>query len=210
LTLQPSKTTKPSVRVWSLLDKRYICIDILFTSMIPNPLPNSGYILTHLDGTQEYVSNIVHFAINKEHKDRYDLTTKTADGSKLIIQNVKYKALGKTATANKFKIVFAAIFFICVGLIIYHQATKPSTPVVETVDHEAAISYFIKESANDPSSYESAGFTSVGKVDDPIFGPGSYYYLHKYRAKNGFGGLILTQNYFVISPDSKRIRMIQN
>lgn len=92
--------------------------------MIPNPLPNSGYILTHLDGTQEYISNIVHFQMSRDHKDHYNVTTKNKDGQKLIIQNVAYKALGSTATTNKLKLVFAAIFFVCVALIIYHQVTK--------------------------------------------------------------------------------------
>lgn len=177
--------------------------------MIPNPLPRKGYIITHLDGTQEYITHWTKYELNKEHKGKVNITIKGDDGQEVTYTAVTTKALGRTAIVENIKLLTALIMVLLFGFAIYKGANKPPKPRDFGMEHKVSIMNYIKENANDPSSYESVGFSFLGRYNDPLLGPDSYYYVHTYRAKNGFGALILTKSTLGISADHETIRMIQ-
>lgn len=177
--------------------------------MLPNPLPDSGYILTLLDGTQEYIPSFTKIAASKGNPGKFDITVKGVSGEETTFTGVSYKAIGKTAKENrKVAIVFGVIAFIVIGALVISFNNKSKKPINQVEAHQYSIMTYIKDKAHDPSSYESVDFIFLGRYNDPVLGPESYYYQHSYRAKNGFGALILTKSNFAISANNERIRIV--
>jgi hypothetical protein len=78
------------------------------------------------------------------------------------------------------------------GKRLLHQSSwDNSVPLVES---------YIKKGLNDPGSYESVKWGEVGKNDN-----GTYYVLHTFRAKNGFGGTITQLIEFTIDSDGQSV-----
>ena len=60
---------------------------------------------------------------------------------------------------------------------------------------QVAVILYLKSSLNDPDSYEEVSWSKVDESD------AGYSITHKFRAKNGFGGKILTQKTFYMTKD---------
>lgn len=75
------------------------------------------------------------------------------------------------------------------------NATPIITPMVEVKNNKwnggvKQVEDYLERTLRDPDSYESIEWSEVKRKDD------GYYVRHKYRAKNGFGGYVVTNQLF--------------
>lgn len=88
------------------------------------------------------------------------------------------------------------IAFAIGGISQINFETKEDKPVVHNSEWDGSVSQvkkFLKNTLNDPDSYESVEWGNV--VEDPTK-EGGYLVRHKYRARNAFGGMIMKHQVF--------------
>ncbi len=61
---------------------------------------------------------------------------------------------------------------------------------------------YLKDNLKDPDSYDGIEWSKVQEM-----GNGTYQVRHKYRAKNGFGGYVVSNKIFVLNGDGEVIRV---
>lgn len=87
--------------------------------------------------------------------------------------------------------------------------TKPSPqpPVVENSAWDGSVAQvkdYLKRNLRDPDSYQSISWTKA--VLSPV--TGEYTVVHKYRAKNGYGGYEVNQQLFTLDARGKVIHVV--
>lgn len=82
---------------------------------------------------------------------------------------------------------------------IENQAqAKTNAGKLSEPDYSLLVSGFIMDNTNDPKSYQPAKFQIIGRLFDEQLGDSAMLVYHTYRAKNGFGALVLTEKFLVI------------
>lgn len=102
------------------------------------------------------------------------------------------------------------VHFVCFSLFIIFQITTISCARKKTNDEQAqeSIENYLHETLNDPQSYQAGSF--IVMPYNHIHHPNECWeVLHDYRAKNGYGALILNHNTFYL--DSVfNVRRVEN
>lgn len=83
-----------------------------------------------------------------------------------------------------------------IGKRLLHQSSwDNSVPIAEA---------YLKSQLNDPGSYESVKWGEVGKNEN-----GTYYVLHTFRARNGYGGTLTRIVQFTFDEDGRKVINIE-
>ncbi len=83
-----------------------------------------------------------------------------------------------------------------------------SRQTVKNSVYDASVSQveqYLKKNLNDPKSYESIEWSQVNKTDDNNNSAYKYWVRHKYRAKNIFGGYVVSNQIFYLDKNGNVI-----
>jgi hypothetical protein len=73
-------------------------------------------------------------------------------------------------------------------------------PVEERVDYTTPVRVYLRNNLNDWDSYDSEGYGEPVEIG-PHNGNKAWSVVHEYRAKNGFGGVILNRTIFYFTKE---------
>lgn len=108
---------------------------------------------------------------------------------------------------NRRAIRFVQISMVCIFLIALiadlkrPPAQKESSEAVWNSEYDASVyqvERYLKNTLNDPDSYQGIEWSKVIKRSD-----GTFWVRHKYRAKNAFGGYVVKNSVFILSPQGQ-------
>lgn len=108
-----------------------------------------------------------------------------------------------------FKILFAAFFVFVVFKTATHESTPAKEAAPEQIDYpsqaRASCKSFVKRMANDPDSIDW-----VNALGWPISQASAYTWAvtMEFRAKNGFGALILNRKTCTVIVDGDSVRLV--
>lgn len=114
-------------------------------------------------------------------------------------------------------VIITALFFIGLVSVLSYTCNSCSSstvnehinPNITNSEYDGSVPCvedYIKEHLNDPSSYESVEWTKVVKLDTSfarLYSGAQYATVAKYRAKNGFGALVLQKTMFYFTDYGK-------
>ena len=124
--------------------------------------------------------------------------------------NEKTQKERKRAKINIFLFLFFILMFIFIGILTCsgpsqtdsnkkdeNTTSKDTLPIVHNSDWDGSVKQvkdYLKENLNDADSYESVSWGPVQQNPDNH----EFFVRHKYRAKNGFGALMLYDQFFTL------------
>lgn len=105
-------------------------------------------------------------------------------------------------------VIVGTIFFGFWLLIFSYTPNNDAPKVAAKVtieDYKNYVTNYIVDNLNDPDSYQPVKWIEIARFNDEKLGPNSIMLYHRYRAKNGFGALVLQYDYNAISEDGQYI-----
>lgn len=95
-------------------------------------------------------------------------------------------------------VIIAVVYFISSLSGNSTESTNTPKEVVYNSSWDASVrqvEQYLKDNLKDPGSYEGIEWSKVTKLDN-----GNFMVRHKYRAKNSFGGYVVDNKIFILSP----------
>lgn len=83
----------------------------------------------------------------------------------------------------KWVVISFIAFMIIVGLLLPNNS-ESSKPGYVSMELRTKTIVYVKSQLRDPDSYQSISFGELGDYDDE----GNKFFIHHFRAKNGYGG----------------------
>lgn len=107
----------------------------------------------------------------------------------------------------KFVLIIVGIVFIS-NLINYLDENSNNSNGPTNSEAKAGVRMFLKyDYLKDPDSYESISWGAFGVYDKER---NKFFALHKYRAKNGFGGYVVEEKLFVLDKNGNVIKVVDD
>lgn len=132
-----------------------------------------------------------------------------------IFRNPFYEQMRRKKEAIQWKYVFIVV---CVSFVLYWMSELTNTSDYNSNEYIgdkkelkytqaiAGVRYYLKHKyLKDPDSYEGIEWGAFGSYNKD-----TYFALHKYRAKNSFGGYVVEEKVFVLDKEGNVLKVVDD